>query len=345
LSYTREQIEAYYRHRLDNVPDATLKDQLYVCCPFHDDTNASLSVNLNTGLWTCHAGCGDGSMVHFEEEFMKKNGTGEGMTAEQCIKEVLAENGLIDEEETAGDAPAFEAKTVYSYRLKDGQETFQSIRTDLANGDKRFYARHQNSEGNWVKGRGNSPHVPYHLPEVLAADVVIVCEGEKCVEFVDSLNLSELWGQMVAATCNAFGAMKWRTELDQYFSGKDVIILPDNDEPGRNHANNVARHLAKVAKEVRILELPGLQDKGDVADFIMMRPQTARQDLVELVREAPLWVEEVAAQSQVPRFLTMKELFLRADAKVRYLVNGLLLKEGISILAAKPKLGKSTLAR
>lgn len=29
-------------------------------CPFHSDRNPSFSVNLDSGLWICHAGCGDG---------------------------------------------------------------------------------------------------------------------------------------------------------------------------------------------------------------------------------------------------------------------------------------------
>lgn len=34
-------------------------------CPFHDDRNASLSVNLEHGGWKCFAGCGAGDMVAF----------------------------------------------------------------------------------------------------------------------------------------------------------------------------------------------------------------------------------------------------------------------------------------
>ncbi len=34
-------------------------------CPFHDDRNASLSVNVEHGAWKCFAGCGVGDMVAF----------------------------------------------------------------------------------------------------------------------------------------------------------------------------------------------------------------------------------------------------------------------------------------
>jgi hypothetical protein len=32
-------------------------------CPLHDDRRASFSINLGTGLWVCHAGCGGGNLA------------------------------------------------------------------------------------------------------------------------------------------------------------------------------------------------------------------------------------------------------------------------------------------
>src|ERR1035437_1167911 len=35
-------------------------------CPFHESkSRKSFSVNLNTGLWFCHGGCGGGDMISF----------------------------------------------------------------------------------------------------------------------------------------------------------------------------------------------------------------------------------------------------------------------------------------
>ena len=36
-------------------------------CPFHDDKEASLSVNFQHGGWCCFAGCGRGDMVGFHQ--------------------------------------------------------------------------------------------------------------------------------------------------------------------------------------------------------------------------------------------------------------------------------------
>ena len=38
-------------------------DELVACCPLHDERRPSFSVNLSTGLWICHAGCGGGNLA------------------------------------------------------------------------------------------------------------------------------------------------------------------------------------------------------------------------------------------------------------------------------------------
>jgi len=103
------------------------------------------------------------------------------------------------------------------------------------------------------------PRVPYYLPNVLNADTVYLPEGEKDVHTL------EHWG--LVASCNPGGAGKWRPEYSGYFAGKHILILPDNDEPGQQHAAAVAEALLNVAASVRILELPGLPSKGDVTDW------------------------------------------------------------------------------
>jgi putative DNA primase/helicase len=89
---------------------------------------------------------------------------------------------------------------------------------------------------------------------------VFLCEGEK-----DADNLAALG---LIATTALGGAGKWRGVYTGYFSGKPVVILPDNDQPGREHAEIVARALYGVASSVRVLALPRLPEKGDVSDWL-----------------------------------------------------------------------------
>jgi len=86
-------------------------------------------------------------------------------------------------------------------------------------------------------------------------------EGEKDVHTLES------WG--LVASCNPGGSgsshlyAKWL----EYFRGRNIVILPDNDEPGRKHAAIVASALFNAAASVCVLELPELPARGDVTDW------------------------------------------------------------------------------
>lgn len=123
------------------------------------------------------------------------------------------------------------------------------------------------------------PLVPYRLAQVLKAHTVFLPEGEKDVAAIERLGFT--------ATTNPCGAGKWRKEYNPHFKGKRVIILPDNDESGRAHALEVARNLHGVAASVKVVELPGLPDKGDVSDWI--KAGGTAEQLQALADTAPEW--------------------------------------------------------
>ena len=61
---------------------------------------------------------------------------------------------------------------------------------------------------------------------------------------------------------------KWRDEYSQHLADANVVILPDNDEPGEQHCKAVAKSLMHVAASVKVLRLPGLPRKGDAYDWV-----------------------------------------------------------------------------
>jgi hypothetical protein len=91
----------------------------------------------------------------------------------------------------------------------------------------------------------------------------------------------------MTATTNAMGAGKWRKEYNQYFRDWHAVIIPDNDQPGRDHANQVAANLHGVAKSVKIVELPGLVEKGDLSDWL--DAGYTKNELLKLINAAPIW--------------------------------------------------------
>jgi hypothetical protein len=105
------------------------------------------------------------------------------------------------------------------------------------------------------------PRVPYRLPKLLNAETVYLPEGEKDVHTLEE------WGYV--ASCNPGGSENsdlYAAWLE-HFRDKHIVILLDNDGPGRKHAAQKASILLPVAASVRIVELPELQEGGDVTDW------------------------------------------------------------------------------
>jgi 5S rRNA maturation endonuclease (ribonuclease M5) len=129
--------------------------------------------------------------------------------------------------------------------------------------------------------------VLYRLPELLKAvadgRLVYVCEGEKDADSIHKIGF--------AATTNAGGANKWRSEYSETLRGANVVLLPHNDKPGREHADAVAAALNGIAKRIRVLDIAehwsGCPSKGDVSDWIAAGG-TADQ-LAAMVEALPDW--------------------------------------------------------
>ena len=66
-----------------------------------------------------------------------------------------------------------------------------------------------------------------------------------------------------------------------------MVVLPDNDEPGQKHAASVANQLTVRGCRVRVLELPGLPEKGDVSDWLAAGG--TKDELLALAEAAPEW--------------------------------------------------------
>ena len=152
---------------------------------------------------------------------------------------------------------------IWSYKGPDGELRYQVLRYRTEDGGKTYRFRRPNGQGGWIKNMKNTPRIPYRLPDLVQARQVFIVEGEKCADRLAACG--------VVATTNPEGAGKWhkyRETLTPHFEGKDVVILPDNDEPGRKHALEVAQALHGVAASVKVVDLPGLPNKGDIVDWL-----------------------------------------------------------------------------
>jgi hypothetical protein len=121
-----------------------------------------------------------------------------------------------------------------------GDLLFQSVRFE----PKSFRQRHLEN-GDWIWGLNGQRRVVYRLHDIYDATTVYIVEGEKDAE--------TLWSRGFPATCNPMGAGKWRSEYNETFRHKSVVILQDADEPGRKHSEHIAAELYPVANGIKLV--------------------------------------------------------------------------------------------
>jgi len=217
-------------------------------CPFHDDTSPSFNFNNSTGQYYCH-GCGEkGDIFHF---YGKVNGLDTGRDFGKILRGIADDFGIA-----VTNKPKGKIVETYSYTDEQGKELFQVCRME----PKSFRQRHRDVNGKWIWKMEGVRRVLYNLPALMNADEVFIVEGEK-----DADNLSRL---DFTATTSPMGAKKWRDEYNEPLQGKNVVLIPDNDDQGREHMTRVARSLNGSTKSLKWLELPDLPIKGDVSNWL-----------------------------------------------------------------------------
>lgn len=220
------------------------------CCPAHEDRSPSLSVrDADDGrvLVHCHAGCSQDAVIEAlrDLDLWESQGTNSVEWLEWC-------DG-IRYHRSWGDPVCG-----YDYRDASGDLLYKIVRFRQASGDKTFRQGYYDC-GRWL-WRKHPHQVLYRLPEVLEAPILFVVEGEKDVETLRSYGF--------VATTNAGGARApWLPQYRATLAGREVIIWPDDDPPGRQRAATIARAL-----------------RGHVADLSILHPMDAK--------DATAWFEQ-----------------------------------------------------
>ena len=297
--------------------------ELKVRCCFHDDEHPSLRLNPTKQVWCCDVcniggdvfdfvmqregltfpdaltfladGGGIPSAISSHGRHGRGNGNGH---AGGDAKNVLAAAGMTFAD--LHDAPAKRSRAkriAATYDYKDEHDTllFQVVRYDKP---KNFRQRRPDGKGGWTWNVNGVRHVIYQLPDVRRQladptvrrehglpDHVFIVAGEK--------DTDRLMTRGLIATTNAGGEGKgkWRAEHAQQVKeagATRVVILPDNDETGRAHAEAVARSCHAAGLTVTVVALPHVPEKGDVSDFLDRRVPDPLKELLELVAAAPL---------------------------------------------------------
>ncbi|MEL7640788.1 MAG: AAA family ATPase [Solidesulfovibrio sp.] len=309
-------------------------DEMNAPCPFHDDHGHHFYANAKTGFFKCQRCNAEGDVFRF---FQDRH----GVDFKDALNELATRAGLGNgngngngqkRQQKNGDdhaRPILANKTAfYHYKDEQDQYLFTTVRFEEPGKKKTFrqwcYDFERKEYDQTIKG---VRLVPYNLPDVLQANEIFLVEGEKDVESLRAFGL--------VGSCNPMGAGKWKDDYNGHFAGRHVVILEDNDDPGREHGAMVAKALYPVAASVKVVDLPDLPEKGDISDWIITGG--TKDALLALADQAAAWKPSWAMDC------VSAADFMKVEIVLTPLVDGLLNERESLLICGPSGLGKSVL--
>lgn len=268
--------------------------------------------------------------------------------------------GLVGHYELVG-AGGLDYVTHYIYEDERGEPALAVFRFEgEVEGERKKTFRQGtpvSDSGRWQTGvpKGAALY-PYRLLELQAAvgegDIIYIVEGEKDVDAMHEAGHS--------ATCNPMGAGKPLGEFLPHFDGsRRVIVVADNDDPGKKHAGRWTTELEARGAVDRVeyaLPAHGCKDMSEVIDLdagfshvevqsgwvrqedvSVPGPATERTSAERTIREEPL------RQPPAPRFALTRMSQIRPSVSSRGLVKGWLTIDGFSVIYGPPGASKTFL--
>ncbi|MBK8742696.1 MAG: hypothetical protein IPM02_25845 [Betaproteobacteria bacterium] len=169
MDFDAHEIATYYRERAPKVPQRG-KDWRGPC-PVHNGDGDNFSVDPDTGMAYCFTQCGRGwDILGLEQDLTGANFPEAKLTVFRLVGRP--------------DPPQREAEfdEAYDYTDEAGHLLFQSVRRYRGK-RKNFILRRPfltaADRGGWSWNMDGVVRVPYRLPKVVAADTILIPEGEK----------------------------------------------------------------------------------------------------------------------------------------------------------------------
>lgn len=243
-----------------------------VFCPFHDDKGTpNLDVNIDNGTYKCWA-CGARGAIHDDIVFHK---TGDKARTQYINPAFWPPRSLFWTESTKREITekkphasieerGFVKVDEFQYTYPSGVIAFRVERWQNRQTGKKLFRQ---LDTNGFPRVLHIPNIPLYWPQIVRrkTDNILLVEGEKKAR---RLQREGLLGTTFAGGSNFFHE-KRKVLLDG-FRGRNVILLPDNDAPGKkwmvgsiNLLNGVARKVSVVRPD--FLRLRFLHD--DVYDW------------------------------------------------------------------------------
>lgn len=291
--------------------------QVQVQCCFHDDTKASagISPDLQYNCFAC------GAKANNDLTFIKKyfNVTDQKATTIQSVlanalKYTPFKNKVTAEQRNYLNSIGIKDEIIdkYFYCQNNGKLILQHSWNGLPLGITWF-----NSPllSNWNAGFDKYKYAgvigglctPYD--DVCTYNSILITEGEKDMLTAKSFGIKSAVAKLGGARTPIIGGVN--------FDNKNVVIIYDCDEYGRQGAIKDAAYLIdKHACKVKVIDL-GLQNKEDLNDYFMKYNHTV-QDLYDLIKNTPEFIIPPELKlSKVDRFINSLSTEELAELKLK----------------------------
>lgn len=274
------------------------------CCPAHEDAEPSLFLaDGKDGLaLVCYAGCDYGSIAKALRE------KGAILNGQRDPTQIPLEHFQLG---------AYHAH--WDYHDPAGRTVLRVCRWEQPGGKKDIRPLVRNEEGGWKWGHHPTPRPLFQLDKLCSepeAEVVLV-EGEKTAAAAQ-----RLFPERIATTWPGGAAAMGQADWEP-LRGREVILVPDCDVPGRKAMAWAVTHLKAVARTVRIVDparlVPELPAGWDLADALVEKRDVSKWLAPELAPKPRLielgfTVHEARLQLELPYLV--KDLFDRAQLVV-----------------------------
>lgn len=247
-------------------------DNSFQCkCPVHNDHTASMTVSKGKKgiLIHCHAGCETKSILEAV-----------GLRESDLFYDSNVTKVKQDWKDRLEHSKRKKIVEIYNYVDQNGKYLYSKIRFEKdENGKKEMLYGVLNKEKDWFQyGLKGIHKTLYNLPEIREAAAqkrtIYYVEGEKDVETLRGFGL-------IATTAGSSG--DWRRFFSKYFSGADVVLLPDNDEAGEKLTTRIISDLIGVVNSIKVVKTSE-RNHGDVTDYF--QDGYTIEDFNKLVRKA-----------------------------------------------------------
>jgi DNA primase len=236
------EISVYVAARLPNLMQVRGREWR-APCPIHRGQDDNFALEPGTGMWFCHSRCGRGGNLLALE--MELSGV-EFAAAKRNVFQIVGRHHKAVARRSAEPGPIV---ATYDYTDEACKTLYQITRHFPP---KDFRQRYQDESGHWV-WRKHHRQVLYRLPKVLASPIVFLVEGERDVETLEA-------NGFIATTKSGGAGTEWLSAYTDALQGREVVLLPDNDETGLECGVRTARALLNHVKRLMWVVFPQAKD-------------------------------------------------------------------------------------